>query len=290
MEIMSYNRFNERIKEIGSWCENNNCFLSIMKGINGVPEYLSLFGSHGTVSHIKELKVPEGVHEIPEGAFIGGNWDDLCSITLPKSIILIEKMSMRKSVTLTVPIDIENKDVIYNLIDNGFKFHVSFPASVEIMDGISISDEICHHIIRNIVFSKFKLSKKEMLKLSKDTHREIKRRVCERRMKNEQARNNCMLLIKICSNLLQIFNEWTKDTKKLEKLRRSTDMIWLDIDPVVRAYKELKEHKNPRRLSYDVSIVNAYGQLYDRIGECEKEINTYIKRLMNFDLNNISIH
>jgi len=128
MNNMNYERFNNETQELGRWCEEHSCFLSVHKDKFGV-EYCSVFGDHECNAHERNLVLPNGIDEVSDGAFIGGSWDYLESITLPVSIKCVEKGAFRYKTIIKCPFNMDQK-VIRSLINYGYTVDIINPKNI----------------------------------------------------------------------------------------------------------------------------------------------------------------
>lgn len=273
-----------------NWCEDNNCCLHTTKGYT-TNEYRSVSGSHARISHITALKIPEGIHEIPEGAFIGSTWDNLKTITVPTSIVKIEKGSIRKSVKLVIPMKSFN-NVINDIISNSFNFSVEFESTEKIENEM---DELIHLVVE--VIGKININ---IFDKSKSLTRKELRHLIEELLSKALVYYSNITTIQHNSELATIVNTILKYIVSLITLSEQYQKLKYSVDKkrstmLLRMY-EIKAYRDTYRkytcgmmkrdnMSCDEDIVLFFGKTYDEIEKIIREFNNVLSSIKELELN-----
>lgn len=238
--------------EIKNWCEKYNCYITITKEYKGEPIFRSIFGCHENVSHFTSLAIPEGIHELPDGAFIGNNWENLNTIDIPSTMKIIEDYSFHKNrVMLLVDPNTIDKKLFNKIINNNYI--IKYKGS-----GLKESNNIIHKEISLLLDT---LYNKKILKMNFKINDKIYSEIYSITQKiNEDSR-----LISILTSLTNINRSFTK---------------YLDIMDFISTF-----HINDTNLySFDDIIINKYKsykkELYKEKTKINNEFN-HIKRVLS---------
>ena len=290
MRIMNYSKYNGETKEIGKWCEDNNCYLHITKNIFGCDEYRTVFGSHINSSRVKILRLPEGIHEISEGSFIGANWDDLETIMVPTSIMKIEQGSMRNSVRLIIPI-CTNKEVINSLIENHTNFFIEFDSSIDIDENIVKIEAIMSDIIKKIHIThklspKYRMSKKDMIVSIMSRCYQIQDMYDDNVISSIDVSNLTNRMIGYLTTAITLSNQYKEIERRMRK-RHNTMMIRsYEIDIYRDIYRKYTAGIIKRNnMYYDEELIMTFGKGYDQMDKKIKELERIMMSIKYFDFN-----